>query len=63
MNPDHQLSRPRSGNQWVPRRTATPTISVTVEQRELAHNVPFGFGIRDEEPIQAEAAAWEGNPS
>jgi hypothetical protein len=62
MNPDHQLSRPRSGDQWIPRRTAAPTINVTVEER-VAHNVPFGFGIRDEEPVQAEAAEWEGNPS
>lgn len=62
MNPDHQLSRPRSGDQWVPRRTPATTISVTVEQR-VAHNVPFGFGIRDEDPVQSEAAEWEGNPS
>ncbi|MDX6678827.1 MAG: hypothetical protein QOE31_2879 [Solirubrobacteraceae bacterium] len=59
---DSQLSRPRSGDQWIPRRTAGPTITVIVEPRETRHNVPFGFGIRDEEPVQVEAE-WEGNPS
>ena len=60
---DHQLSRPRSGDQWIPRRSPTPTINVTVEQR-VQHNVPFGFGIRDAQPSQTEVEAeWEGNPS
>ncbi|MEY2514366.1 MAG: hypothetical protein QOJ89_1724 [bacterium] len=60
---DHQLSRPRSGDQWVPRRTAAPTISVTVGDRP-AHNLPFGFGIREQQPVEPEAEwEWEGNPS
>ena len=59
---DHQLSRPRSGDQWVPRRTATPSISVTVGDRP-AHNVPFGFGIREQQPAVEPEAEWEGNPS
>ncbi len=61
---EQQLSRPRSGDQWIPRRSPTPTITVTVDQCVPTHNVPFGFGIRDEvEPEQPEAAEWEGNPS
>jgi hypothetical protein len=60
---DSQMTRPRSGDQWIPRRTAGPSITVTVaEPTANTRRVPFGFGIREQEPVTAEAE-WEGNPS
>lgn len=64
---DSEMARPRSGDQWVPSRTSTVTISVIdrppAGPRADARSVPFGFGIRDE-PVAVEAEAeWEGNPS
>lgn len=60
---DSELARPRSGDQWVPSRTPTVTISVIDSPcaAPRARSVPFGFGIRDE-PVVVEAE-WEGNPS
>jgi len=62
---DPQALRPRSGDQWLPRRTATPSIRVidapgTQRRRSSA---PFGFGIRDESIEAAPEPEWEGNPS
>jgi hypothetical protein len=60
---DSEMMRPRSGDQWVPRRSSTPTISVTVTDTD-SRRLPFGFGIREEEPEAVlEAPEWEGNPS
>jgi hypothetical protein len=62
---DSEMTRPRSGDQWVPSRTSTVTISVIdsapAAPRADARTVPFGFGVRDE-PVAVEAE-WEGNPS
>ena len=61
---DSQMTRPRSGDQWIPRRTLAPTILVTVaEPTTNRHSVPFGFGIRDDEPAAVVPCEWEGNPS
>ena len=59
---DTDCLRHRSGEQWIPTRTSTLTISVIdrppVAPRPGAGTVPFGFGIRDEPIVE-----WEGNPS
>ena len=60
---DSEMMRPRSGDQWIPRRTPGPTILVTVNDPPAnRRSVPFGFGIRDEEPTRVDPE-WEGNPS
>ncbi|HEV7808307.1 MAG TPA: hypothetical protein VGO80_21050 [Solirubrobacteraceae bacterium] len=60
---DIQMMRPRSGDQWIPRRTSGPSINVIVSDPPAkGRHVPFGFGLREEEPEQVEAE-WEGNPS
>lgn len=62
---ESQMVRPRSGDQWIPRRSAGPSINVIVSDAPANGRripFPFGFGIREEEPAQVEAE-WEGNPS
>jgi hypothetical protein len=59
---DSEMMRPRSGDQWFARRTPGASITVTVAEPQAAPRFPFGFGIREEPPAQAEAE-WEGNPS
>jgi hypothetical protein len=60
---ESQMVRPRSGDQWNPRRSAGPSITVIVSDPPANdRRIPFGFGIREEEPAQVEAE-WEGNPS
>ena len=59
---DSEMMRPRSGDQWIPRRIPGPTITVTVSDPPANRSFAFGFGIRDEEPAATELE-WEGNPS